>query len=248
MARICMIGAGNVATHLSLALQRSGHEIIQVFSRTEETAKILAEKLNCPYTNNIQEILQAQLSIIAINDDAINAISSKLRGPVVHTSGTKSLEVLQNKASGVFYPLQTFSKNKNIDFRTIPICIEANNKKIMSLLQSLANSISDHVYPISSEQRKYLHLSAVIACNFSNLMYQFASEICGTHNISFEMLKPLINETSDKINHVSAAKAQTGPAHRKDLETIKEQLLLLEIDKEKKEIYKLLTQSIINRS
>ena len=234
MAQICMIGAGNVATHLSLALQRSGHEITQVFSRTEETAKVLAEKLNCPYTNNIQEILQAQLSIIAISDDAINAISSKLRGPVVHTSGTKSLEVLQNKVSGVFYPLQTFSKNKNIDFRTIPICIEANNKEIMYLLQSLANSISDYVYTISSEQRKYLHLSAVIACNFSNLMYQFASEICRTHNISFEMLKPLINETSDKINHVSAVKAQTGPAYRKDLETIKEQLLLLEKDKEKK--------------
>ena len=117
--------------------------------------------------------------------------------------------------SGVFYPLQTFSKNKNIDFRTIPICIEANNKEIMYLLQSLANSISDYVYTISSEQRKYLHLSAVIACNFSNLMYQFASEICRTHNISFEMLKPLINETSDKINHVSAVKAQTGPAYKR---------------------------------
>ena len=243
-----MIGAGNVATHLSLALQRSGHEIIQVFSRTEVAAKVLADKLNCPYTNNIQEILRAQLSIIAVNDDAINAISSKLSGPVVHTSGTKSLEALQNNVCGVFYPLQTFSKNKNIDFRTIPICIEANNKEIMSLLQNLANSISNHVYPISSEQRKYLHLSAVIACNFSNLMYQFASEICNTYNISFDLLKPLINETSDKINHVPAVKAQTGPAHRKDLETIKEQLLLLEIDKEKKEIYKLLTQSIINRS
>lgn len=248
MAQICMIGAGNVATHLSLALQRSGHEITQVFSRTEETAKVLAERLNCPYTNNIQEIFQAQLSIIAISDDAINTISSKISGPVVHTSGTKPLEILLNSASGVFYPLQTFSKNKDVDFRNIPICIEANNKEIMSLLQNIANSISDHVYSISSEQRKNLHLSAVIACNFSNLMYQFASEICSTHNISFEMLKPLINETSEKINHISAVKAQTGPAQRKDLETIKEQLLLLEKDKEKKEIYKLLTQSIINRS
>ena len=118
----------------------------------------------------------------------------------------------------------------------------------LQLLNNLATSISNNVHQLSSEQRKYLHLSAVVACNFSNLMYQMATEICEKHNISFDLLKPLIEETSNKAQKVTAIEAQTGPAKRKDLQTIERHLSLLETDKEKRKIYELLTQSILNRS
>ena len=248
MARICMIGAGNLSTHLSQAFQKAGHVITQVYSKTHNTAKSLAKKLGCSFTNQLQDIAPCDIVIIAVKDDVIAKIASQLNYPIAHTSGTKDLTVLGSGTNGVFYPLQTFSKDNPVDFDNIPICIEANNSDFMQLLNNLATSISNNVHQLSSEQRKYLHLSAVVACNFSNLMYQMATEICEKHNISFDLLKPLIEETSNKAQKVTAIEAQTGPAKRKDLQTIERHLSLLETDKEKRKIYELLTQSILNRS
>ena len=248
MARICMIGAGNLATHLSQALQTAGHEIIQVYSKTQNTAASLAKILGCSFTNQLQDITPCDIAIIAVKDDVITEVASQLNCPIAHTSGTKDVTVLVNETIGVFYPLQTFSKDKVVDFQNIPICIEANNSNFLQILNNLATSISNNVHQLSSEQRKYLHLSAVIACNFSNLMYQMATEICEKHNISFDLLKPLIEETSNKVQKVTAIEAQTGPAKRNDLQTIERHLMLLETDKEKRKIYELLTQSILNRS
>lgn len=247
MARISMIGAGNVATHLSQALQNAGHEIIQVYNRTPNSAALLAQQLGCPFTTELTDISACDLAIISVKDDAISKVASQLDCPIAHTSGTKSIAVLGEKAAAVFYPLQTFSKEKKVDFQNIPICIESNNKELLALLQEIAKSISNNVHQLSSEQRKYLHLSAVIACNFSNLMYQLANEICTEQNIPFDLLKPLITETSQKIQVVSAQEAQTGPAQRKDLATIEKQIALLTTDEEKRKIYELLTQSILNR-
>ena len=247
MARIFMIGAGNVATHLSQALQRNGHEITQVFSKTKRNAASLSKKLGCSYTNELYNINPCDIAIIAVKDDVIAELASKLNCPIVHTSGTKDLTILGNGINGVFYPLQTFSKNNSVDFQNIPICIEANNSDFLQLLNKIATSISNNVHQLSSEQRKYLHLSAVIASNFSNLMYQMAAEICENHKISFDLMKPLIQETSNKVQNLTAVQAQTGPARRKDLQIIEKHLRLLETDKEKRKIYKLLTQSILNR-
>ena len=250
MARIFMIGAGNVGTHLSQALQKNGHEITQVFSKNQSNAASLSKKLGCSFTNKLNDIPPCDIAIIAVKDDVISEVASKLNCnvPIVHTSGTKDLTVLGNGAIGAFYPLQTFIKDKTVDFQNIPICIEANDSDFLQLLNNIANSISKHVYQLSSEQRKYLHLSAVFASNFSNLMFQIATEICEKYKISFDLLKPLIEETSNKIVKVTAIEAQTGPAKRKDLRTIEKHLSLLETDKEKRNIYELLTQSILNRS
>ena len=250
MARIFMIGAGNVATHLSQALQKNGHEITQVYSKTQTNAALLSRKLGCSYTNELHNIDPCDIAIISVKDDVINEVASLLNCqiPIAHTSGTKDLTVLGKGTIGVFYPLQTFSKYKVVDFQNIPICIEANDSNFLKILNNLANSISNNVQQLSSEQRNYLHLSAVMANNFSNLMYQMAAEICEKHKISFDLLKPLIQETSNKVQKMTAIETQTGPARRKDVQTIERHLKLLDTDKEKRKIYELLTQSILDRS
>ena len=249
MAHIYMIGAGNLSTHLSLALQNAGHVISGVYSQTNKSAKILAEKLNCNFTNKIDEIKGYDLAIIAVKDDIISSIANKLDGPLVHTSGSKSIDVLGEKACGVIYPLQTFSKEmRKLDFNEIPICIEASNKKFQRYLMDIAMSISKKAHVISSDQRKYIHLAAVIASNFTNLLYQFCEEICNSQQVPYELLKPLIEETSKKAQQISPKEGQTGPASRKDLSTIQNHLLLLNSDPEKQEIYKLISNSILERS
>lgn len=244
-----MIGAGSVATHLSLALQQSGHQITQVYSRSTESAATLAQKLSCSFTTNLKELKSADFALLAIKDDALFDIASQITLPLAHTSGTKPLEVLgSNKQCGVFYPLQTFSKEVHVDFQNIPVCIEATDEAFLSLLKEIAHSITKKVQLLNSEQRKYLHLSAVMACNFSNLMYQLAAEICREQAIPFELLKPLIEETASKTQTIAPLDAQTGPAKRKDLLTIEQHALLLQSDAEKKKIYELLTESILKRS
>lgn len=244
-----MIGAGNVATHLSMALQQSGHQITQVFSRSTPSAAALSQQLGCSFTTQLTELKTADFAILAIKDDALSAIAPQVNLPMVHTSGTKPMNILGEKQStGVFYPLQTFSKNINVDFQEVPICIEASNSDFQNTLSNVAHSISKKVHFLSSEQRKYLHLSAVMACNFSNLMYHLAEEICLEQSISFDLLKPLLKETALKAQNMQPKAAQTGPAKRKDLLTIEQHMLLLQGDKEKKKIYELLTESILKRS
>ena len=185
--------------------------------------------------------------IIAVSDDAIAQVSENLaldNQLVVHTSGTVTLNALANKnRRGVFYPLQTFSKDKAVNFKTIPLCIEAENEKDATTLKLIANAISDAVYDINSEQRKALHVAAVFVNNFVNHLYQMGNEICDANTIPFEILKPLIQETANKIATLSPKNAQTGPAKRNDLKTIAAHEEFLK-DENQAAIYKLLTQSI----
>ena len=248
--KIVFIGAGNVATQLGNALYKNGCTISQVYSPTRKSAGTLARQLNAKAITYLKELdLTADIYIIAIKDDAIAEVVKQLALPdklVVHTSGSLPLAVLKNVSEnyGVFYPLQTFSKNKNVNFTNIPICIEANNKKTVGLLQALAHSISKNVHSITSEQRKIIHLSAVFACNFSNHMYAIAATILADHQLSFDLLKPLIAETADKIQFNDPDKMQTGPAIRGDIKTMNMHLKLLGTDKELKTIYKLLSKHI----
>jgi predicted short-subunit dehydrogenase-like oxidoreductase (DUF2520 family) len=246
MIKITIIGSGNVAQHLIKAFTKSEQtEILQVFSRKKESVLNLvnADRI----VTKLADLKESDLYIISVSDNAISEVSKQLAFKnqlVVHTSGTTSIDVLDSKnRKGVFYPLQTFSKAKSVDFSIIPICLEAQNPEDYTILESVAKSISKAVYSISSEQRKAIHISAVFVNNFTNHLYQIGQKICEEHQIPFEILKPLILETADKIKVLSPADAQTGPAKRNDSVTIEAHLNYL-TDENQRNIYKLLTQSI----
>jgi predicted short-subunit dehydrogenase-like oxidoreductase (DUF2520 family) len=248
MIRVSIIGSGNVAQHLIVAFSKTTDiELVQVFAR-KDTAVAHLINPNKIYTN-FNDIIAADLFIIAITDDAITEVSAAIpfsNELVVHTSGSVSIEAINNKnRPGVFYPLQTFSKSKEVDFKTIPICIETKNEKDFEILEKVAKSISNTVYKINSEQRKALHIAAVFVCNFVNHLYQIGNDICIENDLPFDILKPLIQETANKILTLSPYQAQTGPAKRKDIQTINAHLSFLS-DENQKEIYKMLTKSIID--
>jgi predicted short-subunit dehydrogenase-like oxidoreductase (DUF2520 family) len=229
MISVILVGNGNVATHLYEAF--IGVDEIKV---TQISSRELAL------------IPQADVTIIAVSDDAIAEISSKITNDfIVHTSGSVSLNDLKNTTrKGVFYMLQTFSKDKKVNFNEVPFCLEAENEKDHKLLETLATSIGKKIYKINSEQRKTLHVAAVFVNNFTNYMYKIGNDICEKNNVPFEILQPLIKETVSKIDYLSPKNAQTGPAIRNDEKTIKNHLNLLDTNQQK--IYKILTKSIQN--
>jgi predicted short-subunit dehydrogenase-like oxidoreductase (DUF2520 family) len=249
--KIVLIGAGNVATHLGQALGVH-YSIVQVVSRNIESCKALADKLGCASTSILGELNhEADIYIISVSDDAIADVASELNLPtkiVVHTSGSVSLQTLATASenTGVFYPLQTFSKAKAIDFAQIPICIEASNSETKTVIEQLARSISNSVQYIDSEQRKTIHLAAIFACNFSNHFYGIAETLLKEKNIPFDILKPLIVETANKIKENSPRAMQTGPAIRGDYSTINKHLEMLE-NAEYKMLYELLSKSIAGK-
>ncbi len=245
MMKVILLGSGNVATHLFQAFTKANEiEVVQVFSRT--LSKDFPETLQ---TSDFSKIAEADVYIICVSDSAILSVSSHLQFEnrlVVNTSGSSDLNSLNSKNNkGVFYPLQTFTKNKPIDFSEIPICLEAETVSDFNLLEKLAKSISKNVYSISAAQRKVLHVSAVFVCNFTNHLYQIGNEICLKNNIPFEILQPLIIETAEKIKLLSPRNAQTGPAVRNDQKTIEKHIDFL-TNENQKEIYKILTKSIQN--
>jgi predicted short-subunit dehydrogenase-like oxidoreductase (DUF2520 family) len=246
MIKVVIIGSGNVAQHLIKVLHTSTSvSLVQAFARKKESLlHLLPENL---ITSNYKEIAEADVYIISVSDNAIAEVSTNLpfkNRLVVHTSGSSELSVLDSKnRKGVFYPLQTFSKNKEIDFSSIPLCLEAENETDLLLLEQLANTITQKSYRISSEQRKSLHVAAVFVCNFVNNMYALGNQICEDNKVPFEILHPLIQETAQKILTLSPIEAQTGPALRNDTKTIQKHIAFLE-DANYKEIYKTLTQSI----
>jgi predicted short-subunit dehydrogenase-like oxidoreductase (DUF2520 family) len=250
MYKIVIIGSGNVAEHLIRAFNLSENsEVVQLYSRNIITGKEISNKCNVPFTNELEEIIEADLYIIAVIDSAINEISTALPFNdrlVVHTSGATNIDVINYKnRQAVFYPLQSFTKGKKIDFSTIPICIETIDKEDCKLLFEIGRSISNTVSQVSSEQRQYLHASAVFVNNFTNHMFHIGKEIAEHHNVDFELLKPLIKETIDKLQHKTPKEAQTGPAVRGDKSTMKKHLKLIPNEKHR-EIYRLITESIFD--
>ncbi len=248
MIKVSIIGSGNVAQHLIQVFQLNSQiELVQVVARDiKKVAHLLdSNRITSDYT----QLQEADLYIIAVSDDAIAEVSSALpfkNRLIAHTSGTVALDSLNsNNRRAVFYPLQTFSKDKPIDFKSVPICLEAENEKDVQILKQLAHSISNAVYEINSEQRKALHVAAVFVNNFVNYLYQMGNEICDANAIPFEILKPLIQETANKIATLSPKNAQTGPAKRNDLKTIAAHEEFLK-DENQAAIYKLLTQSLQN--
>ncbi len=248
MIKVVLIGSGNVAQHLVEAFAKNKEiEVMQVFSRRKETSIPLLDshKITTDYT----DLVKADIYIIAVSDDAISKVSSQLpfeNRLVVHTSGSVPIDSLNNKnRKGIFYPLQTFTKGKEIDFSQIPICLESENKTDFDVLEKVAQSISNTVFKSNEKQRKALHISAVFVNNFVNEMYRIGKEICDENKVPFEILKPLILETVNKVMTLSPSAAQTGPAKRNDTQTIEAHLDFLS-NENHTTIYKILTQSIQN--
>lgn len=246
MISVVILGAGNVAFHLFETFNNSNYiSVKQWFNRNLNPLKAFKSKV--AITDQISQLTDADIYILAISDDAISGLSSQLPFQdklVVHTSGSVGIHDLNKKLRrGVFYPLQTFSKDSEIDFKNVPICIEALEKNDLNILKNLSEAIGSPYYKINTEQRQILHLSAVFVNNFPNQLYRIAHEISDAKNIPFDILKPLILETAKKVQTLSPYMAQTGPAKRNDKKTIKKHLKLLEKD-EHKAIYELLTNSI----
>ncbi|WP_437822726.1 Rossmann-like and DUF2520 domain-containing protein [Tenacibaculum mesophilum] len=245
MIKVAIIGGGNVATHLANAFSKTNEvSLVQMYARNIEQIEHLKEVT--PITNSIELLTEADVYIIAVSDDAIGDVSRKIEqknGLVVHTSGSVAMQSLQNSGrKGIFYLLQSFSKDKDVNFDEIPFCLEAENEEDLQLLETLAKSIGKKVYRINSEQRKRLHVAAVFVNNFTNHMYKIGADICNEYQVPFEVLLPLIQETAQKITELSPKAAQTGPAKRNDQKTIQNHLALL--NAEQQEIYKLITKSI----
>lgn len=246
----CFIGAGNLATQLAKALQLEGNFITQVYSRTEKSAKELGEILSVEYVTSVDSINRsADVYFVALKDSAVEEVLSQMDFEdklVVHCSGSLPLSILDNhsKNTGVFYPLQTFSKTRNVDFRTVPIFIEANTPENETILTNLAAQVSGSVQLLNSESRKALHLSAVFACNFVNHLYNISSEILKSKDIPFEVLRPLILETAQKVQDMTPEAAQTGPAIRFDQNIISAHLKELEQNSDYHQLYSLLSKGI----
>ncbi len=251
--KITIIGSGNVGTALAKRIFSCGHLIHQIYSRELAKAETLANAVNAAATDDIKRLdPESDIYILAVNDDAISAVSNIInpgKGILAHTSGATSLRVFEGKHSnyGVFYPLQTFSANLEPDFEELPLCVTGSNSNSLENLAQLAKSICPNVYIINEEQRKGLHVAAVFVNNFSNFLFSAAYDICEKENLDFNMLKPLIRQTIRKIETEIPGQVQTGPAARGDEGTIFNHLAWLEEhNPDLSPIYKMLTTSILN--
>lgn len=240
-----------MATHLAAAFKNAGHRIVQVYSRTFQNAALLAYHVGAEAIDDLEKINEdTDMFIISVNDDAIINLASALaryKKLIVHTSGATDLHALLaiTNNAGVFYPLQTLSKNKEVDFSAVPLCIEGTDENITHQLEALAATISNKVYRINSEQRRVLHLAAVFACNFSNYFYDIAAQLLAAHDIKFELLRPLILETAQKVQERFPFEVQTGPAIRNDGDTMQAHLQMLQHHPDLRNIYALISQQII---
>ena len=243
--KIVIIGSGNVAYHLAKAFTQNNIEVSQIFGRNEVELNKISEELNIPYST--KELADADLYLISVSDSAVEQVSDLIKTEkalVAHTSGSLPIETLNGdyrKAS--FYPLQTFSKTKNLEYSKIPFFIEAENQIDEKSLFELASLISDHVETSDYEKRKYIHLTAVFACNFVNHLFARAKEISDSQDLDFNYFIPLIDETVEKIHHLEPKSAQTGPAVRGDERILKLHEELITNDEHLK-IYNTMNESI----
>lgn len=252
--KIVIIGSGNVATHLSIALQNAGMQLLQVFSRSKASASALALQLNIPFTTEWNDIRQdAELYFYAVSDDALNDLIMRPLAPEalhVHTAGSININIFEphKKRFGVLYPLQTLSKSKTVDFRKVPLFTEGSDDETRMIIQSLAFKLSDCCYELNSSQRMQMHMAAVFCCNFVNHLYAIAGDIVKDAGIPFDILKPLIAETADKVQTLTPKASQTGPAVRNDLITMEKHLLSLQSHPDYAALYRLISEMIKSKA
>jgi predicted short-subunit dehydrogenase-like oxidoreductase (DUF2520 family) len=247
--KIVFIGAGNLATNLAHELYSKGQSILQIYSRTEESAKTLSEAVCAEAITNVGQIeTNADLYIFSVKDSALEELLAQMpptSGVWTHTAGSIPLNIFEKYHNdyGVVYPFQTFSKERKVDFSEIPVFIEANSDQNLHLLRDFVAQFSRKAFPLSSEKRKYIHLCGVFACNFVNHLYAVAGDILASQEIPFDVLLPLIDETARKVHELSPKEAQTGPAVRYDENVIAKHLSMLAGENEK-QLYELLSKNI----
>lgn len=247
MQKITIIGSGNIAWHLKEAIAKcSNYKVSQLVGRANKPSPYFVE---IPaYTNNIEQLVPTDIIIIAVSDTAIADVAKKLVNTsalVVHTSGSVPLSILEKlNHHGVLYPLQTFTKGRIVNLQKVPFCIEANNTENLKEVRQLASAFSEKIEQMDSIMRAKLHFSAVLANNFGNHLLALTESYCNDNNLSFELLKPLLMETTSKAFDMGAMEAQTGPARRDDKETIKKQLAVIDND-QLRQMYKTITNSIL---
>lgn len=250
--RVVLVGAGRLASQLGPALQRAGHDVAQVYSRTMASATALATRLHALATDRLADVAHdADVYVVAVKDDALADVVAQLcpsRGDAlfVHTAGSMPMDVFRGQARryGVFYPMQTFSKEREVDFREIPCFVEGVDAATQEAVRALAASVSGKVYDLSSAERQYLHVAAVFACNFTNHCYDIAARLLAEHGLPFEVMHGLVDETARKVHELSPSQAQTGPAVRYDEQVIGRHLALLADHPAWQDLYARLSQSI----
>lgn len=246
---VIFIGSGNLATRLSLHMHKSGMAIRQVYSRTMQNAKSLADKLNCPYTDQLADIsTDGDLYVFSLKDAALEEAIAQVprnNGLWVHTAGSMPMDVFKGYAEryGVIYPFQTFSKGREVKLGNVPFLLEAALDSDAEELRRIAGALTGEVYFLSAEKRKYLHLAGVFASNFTNHMYRLAADILEEQGLPAKMLLPLIGETAAKVHEMPPSEAQTGPAVRNDENVMNKHLALLS-NPDVQELYKRISSDI----
>lgn len=247
--RVALIGAGKVARQLARWIRSSGVEIVQIYNRSLPAAETLAAEVGSTAINKVEELnADVQLVIISVNDDAISDLADAMpetNAVVVHTSGTRPMDDLKkHEKRGVFYPLQTFTDQHDVNFRQVPICIEGVDESVTHLLKSCCVSWGALCYELNSSQRAMLHVAAVVANNFTNHLWGRSFDLLKEHEIEPDILFPLMMQTVEKAIHAHPHSIQTGPAARGDNQTIERHLDTLKSDANFRELYRLLTSSI----
>ncbi|MCL4640789.1 MULTISPECIES: Rossmann-like and DUF2520 domain-containing protein [Olivibacter] len=250
---IVILGSGNVATHLAFALKKAEYHIKQVYSRDIDHAKHLADGIGAePIDNLLYITTEADVYVIAVKDEAILEVASELRlrnKILLHTSGSTDMDVLKPFSSsyGVLYPLQTISKEVALDFSKVPLILEFSDQRTKEEILNMAFKLSPIIHEYNSEQRRCLHLAAVIACNFSNYLYAIAHDFLTEKKVDFDLLKPLISETAHKIQSHDPNAVQTGPAVRNDGNIIRKHLDLLKAHPNWQQVYELISEDIVRK-
>lgn len=254
--RVVLVGSGNVATNLGFALQKVGHEVVQVYSLHLSSARELAQKLGIDtYTDSLDTLPNADLVILSVKDDAVETVAARVaeryretdtKPIVIHTAGSMCMDLIPMARKGVIYPMQTFSKSYRVDFQNVPLFVEASDPATEDILMKFAQSLSEQVYKLSSADRQYLHLAAVFCCNFANHCMDMGATLLEKHGIPFRVMLPLIDETTKKLHTLLPREAQTGPAVRKDGNVLSRQMGILQRDGEGDlaSIYQLLSRNI----
>ena len=252
--KIVFIGAGAVATNLSNSFFKKGHRILQIISQNASSASSLAREYSCSFSTDLEKSdSDADMTFICVKDQVLESVIEKLPisdGIFIHTSGSTSINILEKKFKncGVFYPLQTFSKFKKVDLKSSPVFIEGNDETSFKQIEALAYQISETVIKATSQQRLALHVCGVFASNFSNHMYTLAYHLAKKHNVSFNVLFPLIKETAEKITLRAPATSQTGPAIRNEINILEKHKNFLKSEPDLLNIYNKLSESIIKFS
>lgn len=248
--KVTFIGAGNLATNFAVALHTAGHDVAQVFSRTEDSASALACRVGAVPVNSLADLDgDSDIYIISVSDKAVEdvasqAVNGREDSLFVHTAGSIPMDVIPAQRRGVLYPMQSFSKQRLVDFSSIPVFIESSESNDLALLRQLAESVSGSVSELSSADRVYLHLAAVFCCNFANHCYALGEEILNQHGVPLSAMFPLIDEVAKKVHTVSPKAAQTGPASRHDWNVVNKHLSMLADNPRLQSVYQLMSKSI----